>query len=260
MSPALASWLARPARARLLRLAGAASAAAWLALALVPAPARADELEDLRRENALLKDEVESLRSELADLRAGDTAGAHGDAGARSAPGPGGTRSEPIFVPRTRVTLEVADEPGGATALSTQWYRTSESGPLPRKEWFQLRARQIAGGALAGTWMLVDRQGGGPSARVEAGRFSVDGRVLDVPAIDYDVSNAQRSIGPIQSGQRRELIRFALPPEALRLLAGATRARFDAGPIAFELTDEQLAAFAAVAAKTKPAVATPPQS
>lgn len=226
------------------------------ALVLVaPRDGRADELEELRRENARLKAEVQALQAELAAARAGAPAPAadsdgteRDDATATSA----GTRLEPIYIPRTRVSLEVGkDEASGNTTLATLWYRTSDAGLLPRKEWLQLRAEQTPAGALEGPWLLVERQGGA-GAKVSSGRLTVDGATIELPVVDYDVKRTKRSIGTIDAGSRTERVRFALPASALTQVASARSATFDAGAIEFTLTDEHLSAFAAMAARVAP--------
>jgi hypothetical protein len=222
-------------------------------LVMVP-HAHADEIEDLRRENARLTAEVQSLRSQLDALRA---AGQGDAATARAADAVGsGTRMEPVYIPRTRVSLEVGrDEQSGATTLATLWYRTADTGPLPRKEWFQLRAEQLPDGALQGPWLLVERQGAGAGAKVDAGTLTVDGTAIALPVVDYDAKRKSQSLGPISSSSRDERIRFSLPASALPQVATARTARFTAGGVDFTLTDEHLAAFAALAARVTPAPA-----
>lgn len=239
-----AAWL-RPAPSRAL-----------LALCLVVAVAplaRADELEDLRRENARLKAEVQSLQAQLEAARAGARPADAASGAAADAPATG-SRMEPVYIPRTRVSLEVGrDQATGATTLATLWYRTSDAGPLPRKEWFQLRAEQMPDGALRGLWMLVEREGGGAGAKVGAGTLTVDGRAIELPVEDYDVKRSTRPMGPTGVSSREERVRFALPASSLPLVANARVVRFDAGGIEFALTDEHLAAFAAMAARVEPA-------
>jgi hypothetical protein len=215
-----------------------------------PCGARADELDDLRRENARLTAEVRALQAELAAARAGIPVA---DGGSVGTSGATGTRLEPVYIPRTRVSIEVGtDEASGKTTLATLWYRTADAGPLPRKEWLQLRAEQSADGTVDGPWLLVEREGGGASAKVASGRLTADGTALELPAVDYDVKRRARAIGTIDAGSRSERVRFALPASALPQVAGARTASFSAGGIAFTLTDEHLSAFAAMAARLAP--------
>jgi hypothetical protein len=76
---------------------------------------------------------------------------------------------------------------------------------------------------------------------------------------DYDAKRKSQTIGPINSSKRDERIRFAVPPSAFPLVANARTVRFDAGTVGFELTDEHMAAFAAMAARiaAAPAAAAP---
>ncbi len=100
--------------------------------------------------------------------------------------------------------------------------------------------------------MRLERDGGrGSLANVGAGRFTIDGRVVESPRTDYDVAVDRRRIGQADASRRFERARFALPAEALALLPGAARASFEAGPVSFELTDEHLAAFTALATRTE---------
>jgi hypothetical protein len=222
-----------------------------------PRDVRADELDDLRRENARLKGEVQALQAELAAARAGTPSGAVGGQESSGVTA-SGTRLEPVYIPRTRVSLEVGkDEASGKTTLATLWYRTADAGPLPRKEWLQLRAEQAPDGTVDGPWLLVEREGGGASARVASGRLTADGAVLELPAVDYDVKRRTRAIGPIDAGSRSERVRFVLPASALSQVAGARSASFSAGGIDFALTDEHLSAFAAMAARLAPARTSP---
>lgn len=244
------------AMSRFVRPSRPAPPRVLLALCLVVAAAplaRADELEDLRRENARLKAEVQSLQAQLEAARGGARQPGAAPAGAPDA-SVTGSRMEPVYIPRSRVSLEVGrDEASGATTLATLWYRTSDAGPLPRKEWFQLRAEQLPDGALRGPWMLVEREGGGAGAKVAAGTLTVDGRTIELPVEDYDVKRSTRPMGPVGVSSREERVRFALPASALPLVANARVVRFDAGGIEFALTDEHLAAFAAMAARVEPA-------
>jgi hypothetical protein len=233
--------------------------ATLLVLALAtPHGANADELADLRRENARLKAEVQSLKAQLESAHGNAQAGGGATGSAGSA---AGTRMEPIFIPRSRVSLEVGrDEATGKTTLATLWYRTADVGPLPRKEWLQLRAQQDPTGDLDGTWLLIERQGGGGGAKVSAGSLTVDGSVIELPVTDYDAKRKNQTIGPTSSTTRDERIRFAVPVRALPLVANARTARFEAGAISFDLTDEHMAAFAAMAARlaaAAPAAAAP---
>ena len=214
--------------------------------------ARADELDDLRRENARLKSEVQSLQAQLDALRGG----APGAGGAAAvAPGGGtGSRMEPVYIPRTRVSLEVGrDDATGATTLATLWYRTADAGPLPRKEWLQLRAEQMPDGTLRGPWLLVERQGSASGGKVASGTLTVDGKPIELAVEDYDVKRKNQTLGQITSTSRDERVRFALPASALPLVANARSARLEAGGIDFTLTDEHLAAFAAMATRVAPA-------
>lgn len=214
--------------------------------------ARADELDDLRRENARLKSEVQSLQAQLDALRGG----APGAGGAAAvAPGAGtGSRMEPVYIPRTRVSLEVGrDDATGATTLATLWYRTADAGPLPRKEWLQLRAEQMPDGTLRGPWLLVERQGSASGGKVASGTLTVDGKPIELAVEDYDVKRKNQTLGQITSTSRDERVRFALPASALPLVANARSARLEAGGIDFTLTDEHLAAFAAMATRVAPA-------
>ena len=220
-------------------------ALATLVLATLSAAraADADEVEVLRRENAQLTARVRELEAELAALRAGAPAEGAGDAGVP------GSRREQVYIPRSRVSLEVnRDESSGATSLATLWYRTVDGGLLPRKEWIQLRAEQGKTGALDGVWLLIERQGA-VGGKPTSGRLTVDGTVIELPVADYDAKRKSQSLGAISSSSRDERIRFSLPPAALAQVAGARTARFDAGTIAFELTDEHVAAFSALATR-----------
>lgn len=231
-------WIPTEVRSRL------AVATLLVLAASAASAAAADEVEVLRRENAQLTARVRELEAELAALRAGAPAG---DSAAD--PAAPGTRREQVYIPRSRVSLEVTrDEASGATSLATQWYRTVDAGVLPRKEWIQLRAQQGAAGELEGVWLLIDRQGGG-GGKVTSGRLTVDGTVVELPVADYDVKRKSQSLGPISSSSRDERIRFSLPPAALAQVAAARTARFDAGTITFELSDEHVAAFTAMAAR-----------
>jgi hypothetical protein len=225
--------------------------------------ARADELERLREENAALRAEVLSLRARLDSLERTARAALQQNAPPTGEDATTGasSRYQPVFVARSRVSLEVERDPAsGVTKLATLWYRTSDAGPLPRKEWVQMGALQNADGVLEGTWMRLERDGGrGSLANVGSGRFTIDGRVVESPRTDYDVSEDHRRIGQADATRRHERARFALPPEALAILPRAAKASFEAGPVSFDLTDEHLAAFTALATRTESGLASRPQ-
>jgi hypothetical protein len=113
----------------------------------------------------------------------------------------------------------------------------------------QVRAEQTADGRLDGAWLAVERHGGRGSAKAAAARLSVDGRVFALPAAGYEASRSSPQPGRTGAGQREERAAFALPAEALAAAATAISARFEAGDVFFDLTDEHLAAFAAVAGR-----------
>ncbi|MEW6269223.1 MAG: hypothetical protein AB1689_08005 [Thermodesulfobacteriota bacterium] len=218
----------------------AALAAAWAVVATLAAgAARADELDELRRENERLRAEVASLRDELARRDAGAAAG-----------GPASTGTvEEVLVP-SRVSLDVRrDEASGATSIASLWYRTADTGALPRKEWFQLSARRAADGAVEGPWLAVERHGGPGTLKVDAGTLTVDGRSFACPAAGYETSRQELAVARGATFVRRERLRCSLPAESLTLAARAREVRFTAGAVDFELTDEHLAAFAALAAR-----------
>lgn len=220
-----------------------------IAALLVAGPSAADEVETLRSENARLAARVRELEAELTALRGG-AAPATTDAGGA------GARMEPVYIPRTRVSLEVTrDEATGGTRLATLWYRTADTSVLPRKEWLQVRATQDAGGALGGLWLMIERQVAAGGTKPTSGRLTIDGAVVELPVESYDVKRRSQGIGPISANTRDELIRFTLPPAVLAQVVASRAASFDAGAIEFELTDEHVAAFAAMAARVGGAAA-----
>jgi hypothetical protein len=214
--------------------------AASLALLLLPgcATTGTDEVDALQRENARLRGEIEALRAELAGRPA---ATAESD----SAP-----QLEQVFVPRSRVSVEVTQTPAsGKTSVASLWYRTVDAGPLPRMEWLQVRAEQSAAGQLTGAWLLIERHAGRGSLETKAARLTIDGRVLELPAASYEASRAGPGPGRVAAGKKQERASFALPGGALAQVATAISVRFEAGAVEFDLSDEHLAAFAAVAAR-----------
>jgi len=226
------------------RRLGVAAVLVFAALTVARASA-ADEIATLRSENARLTAKVRELEAELAALRSGAPAAATTDAG-----GAAGARMEPVYIPRTRVSLEVTrDEASGGTKLATLWYRTADTSVLPRKEWLQVRASQDATGALGGLWLVIERQAPSGGTKPTSGRLTVDGAVVELPVEAYDVKRRSQGIGPISANTRDELIRFTLPPAVLAQVVASRAASFDAGAIEFELTDEHVAAFAAIAAR-----------
>jgi hypothetical protein len=228
----------------------ATSLACCLALALVAggcATGGADERAALERENARLRAEVEALRAELGRRPA--AAGAAAEAAAPAAE-PAEPQLEQVFVPRSRVSLEVSrDAESGRTKIASLWYRTADVRPMPRMEWMQVRAELAPDGKLAGAWLALERHSGRGSARADAGRLSVDGRTFALASAGYETGEGAQRPGRVHAGKREERATFALPPEALAAAATAISARFEAGDVSFDLTDEHLAAFAAVAAR-----------
>ena len=217
-----------------------AASLALLGLLLLPRCATngADEIDALQRENARLRGEVEALRAELAGRPAATADGA-------TAP-----QLEQVFVPRSRVSVEVTQAAAtGTTSVASLWYRTVDAGPLPRMEWLQVRAEQSASGELTGAWLLIERRAGRGSVETKAARLTVDGRVVELPAAGYEASRGGESPGRVATGKKQERASFALPAGALAQVATAISVRFEAGAVEFDLSDEHLAAFAAVAAR-----------
>jgi hypothetical protein len=221
------------------------SARLCLALALLGAGCAtggADERASLERENARLRAEIEALRAELSGRPA--AAAAAGEAE------PGAARLEPVFVPRSRVSLEVSrDAASGRTTIASLWYRTADIRPLPRMEWLQVAAEQAVDGRLERAWLALERHGGRGSAQADTARLTVDGRAFELASKGFETSGDPLRPGRAGSAQRQERASFALPPEALAAVATAISARFEAGAVSFDFTDEHLAAFAAVAAR-----------
>src|SRR5688572_27589282 len=120
---------------------------------------------------------------------------------------------------------------------------------MPRMEWMQVRAELAPDGKLDGVWLGIERHGGRGSAQAEAGRLTVDGRAFELKSTGYETGEDALRPGRMHAGKREERATFALPPEALGAVASAISARFEAGAVFFDLTDEHLAAFAAVAAR-----------
>jgi len=212
--------------------------AAVLLATLAGAPrALAGELEDLRVE-------VETLRSRLAAVLEGCAPRPPGEP-----PAPPDAASEVLQV-RTRATLAVARDPAtGDSVLATPWLRTSVAAIVPRREWIQLHARRKADGSAPEVSVALARHGGSGSANVASGRIEADGRVFELPVETYEVSRDEPAAAARGPGLRRESVRLALPPAALEAVAGARQARFVAGASAFDLTDEHVLAFAALAAR-----------
>lgn len=223
------------------------SARFGLALAVIAAGCAtngATERAALERENARLRAEVEALRAELAGRPA---AGVQAEASAAAGSTP---QLEQVFVPRSRVSVEVSrDAASGRTQIASLWYRTADVRPMPRMEWMQVRAELAPDGKLAGAWLAIERHGGRGSAQAEAGRLTVDDRAFALKSTSYETGDAAPRPGRMASGKREERATFALPPESLGAVATAISARFEAGAVSFDLTDEHLAAFAAVAAR-----------
>jgi len=235
-----------------------------LVLTTAAMPSAADELETLRQENARLTARVHELEAEVAALRGGVPASAAADPASPAGSVAAGTRFEPVYIPRSRVSLEVTpDAATGDATVATLWYRTADQGLLPRKEWLQLRARQGRTGAFEEAWLFVERQGNAGGARPTTGKLTIDGAVVELPVADYEVKRRSQAIGPASASTRDERARFALPVPVLAQVAAARSVRFDAGAIEFDLTDEHLAAFAAMAARAgappAPAVAPEPR-
>lgn len=197
-----------------------------------------DEVAALQRENARLRAEVEALRAELAGRPAPAS-------GAAAAP-----QLEQVFVPRSRVSVEVTQAGAtGKTSVASLWYRTVDAGPLPRMEWLQVRAEQSAAGEPAGAWLLIERHAGRGSVEAKTARLTIDGRALELPAAGYETSRGGQGPGRVATGKKQERASFALPAGALEQVATAISVRFEAGSVEFDLSDEHLAAFAAVAAR-----------
>jgi hypothetical protein len=217
-----------------------AASLALLALLLLPGCATngAGEIEALQRENARLRGEIEALRAELAGRPA---------ATAESSSAP---QLEQVFVPRSRVSVEVTQTAAtGKTSVASLWYRTVDAGPLPRMEWLQVRAEQSAAGELTGAWLMIERHAGRGSVEAKTARLTIDGRAVELPAASYETSRGGQGPGRVATGKKQERASFALPAGALEQVATAISVRFEAGTVAFDLSDEHLAAFAAVAAR-----------
>ena len=76
-----------------------------------------------------------------------------------------------------------------------------------------------------------------------------DGRVVELPAAGYEASRGGQGPGRVTAGKKQERASFALPDGALGQVATAISVHFEAGAVEFDLSDEHLAAFAAVAAR-----------
>ena len=138
----------------------------------------ADEIAALQRENARLRGEIEALRGELAGRPAA------------AAEGASPTQLEQVFVPRSRVSVEVTETANGKTSVASLWYRTVDTGPLPRMEWLQVRAEQSTAGSLTGAWLLIERKAGRGSVETQAARLTIDGRAVELRQASYEATRA----------------------------------------------------------------------
>ena len=263
--------------ARMGLVGGSRGAGGWAAMAWVVTltclvttgltpPAHGEET-PLQEENARLQAENERLRAELDALRT-ESASASTEAmeaaeeAASPVPGdqmhPDSTGEETDaaifeYVPRSRVTLSVTrDDSGSIRHVSTPWYRTvPDTDLLPLREFIQFRAIPGRGTRPEQVWLALNRQGvAAPLGSGVHADLQIDEWRTSASIVDQKTTRRRRAGRQNATPKRTdETTLFALPMGALQKLALSERASFDAGPVHFELSDELVAAAAAMAAR-----------
>jgi len=171
-------------------------AAVILTLALIPT-ARADEIEDLRADNARLREQVDRLERENARLR-------------RIGPDPERLDEEAIA---ERVTTTTQDDGSTLTAATVPITVTAGS---PADHVLELESDGDTVRATFRSWFS-----GRIHANVKEVVLDVDHRAFHLPVVDYDVTRI--TTGPPQRRRRRdhERVTVILPPDALAAAATA---------------------------------------
>jgi hypothetical protein len=240
----------------LLRFATAALIAAGVVVA--SRDAAADELEELRAENAELRRELDAARGEIRELRSrlGEAAPARAPATAssgatvapsREADAGETTRTETDLVPVRRVRVQVAGSPGGdPNRLASEWMPAREG--LRVLESIRLDLVRSDQG-LTPRLAVARSTPHGSLADAETATLVVDGETLTCPRVDFKESRRQRRTPRGTALEREQIAIYAIPAGDLARISAAKEATFAAGPTRFELTDEHLAAAAALAAR-----------
>jgi hypothetical protein len=242
------------------RRARLCAAALVLGLALPAGSARADEVDGLRAENAELRRELDRARDEIRELRRrlGEASTERGAATA-SAEAPSASaperepaaattsRTETDLVPVRRVRVEVEGSPGVDPArLSSEWMPVRDGlRVLESIRLVLVRSDQGLTPRLA----LARSTPHGSLADVETATLVVDGETFSCPRVDFAEKRRQRRTPRGAALEREQIATYAIPAGELARISAARDASFTAGPTRFDLTDEHLAAAAALAAR-----------
>jgi hypothetical protein len=194
-------------------------------LALLAAlPARADDVDALRAENARLRERVEQLERENAALR-------------------GVVRARPAPVPGRVVERETA---GGATVWATEPGRldVTRGSRATHSIWLE----RTPGTPDATLWIRAEFSGGIHRAAKQL-TLTLDGTEHVLPVSDYDATRISGRLGRGPQRRDHELLRIAVPAPVLTALGGATTATGQLGRTTFTVPPAVLAGLRALARK-----------
>jgi hypothetical protein len=250
LRPELRSSAAHTARA-LLALAFFAAVSVVSPLAL---PASAGELDDLRKENAQLRRELDAAQEQIRELRAklGGTAPTASTRGATAAEeaAEGGVaeekaaRTEAELVPMRRVRLRVEGSEADPKSLVTEWMPAREGSRVLEFLRFRLvRSDQGLDPLLS----LARSIPSGSLSDVTKATLVIDGTAVSCPRVDFSENRRLRTTARDSTLEREQIATYAIPTEAFGRINTAKEVTLTAGPTSIDLTDEHLAAAGALA-------------
>ena len=249
-----------------LRFSAADAARAVLAFAFVAAvsvasplalPASAGEVDDLRKENAQLRRELDAAQEQIRELRArlggtaptAPTASTRGPVATEDAAEEGvaeekGARTEAELVPMRRVRLRVEGSEADPNSLVSEW--------MPARAGFRvlesLRFRLVRSDQGLDALLSIARSTpSGSLSDVTKATLVIDGTAVSCPRVDFSERRRQRTAARNSTLEREQIATYAIPAEAFGRINTAKEVTFSAGPSSFELTDEHLAAAGALA-------------
>jgi hypothetical protein len=258
-----------------------------LTLAALLAPvgrALAGDLEDLREENAELRQELDAARAEIRELRSRLEGGAAPAAGRpakavapeAALPASGAIATE-TALPASTVATKAALSASGAVATETAARVETDLVPVRRVR-LQVEGSSTDPSRLESEWMpardglrvlesirlqLVQSDEGltprlalartattGSLSGVESATLVIDGTTVTCPRVGFTENRRQRqTMRGATTLEREQIALFAIPAEDFARISRAKDVAFTAGPTRFDWTDEHLAAAGALAAR-----------
>lgn len=229
----------------------------------------ADEIGDLRAENAALKKQLGELKKQLADMQQAVSKLTAANAALKSNLDTSKQKQDAIEKERSSLHAKLTeakaegdelvarrvklytnfDADSNRTTVSTEYYLLDLGGPLRSKQAFQL-TYEYAGKEAPATpgnvaLQITAQNTGGTYAHAKTGILEVDGKAFACKKLSYD-SRRKRGVGKRSSVSYDEEFSLAVAPATMQAISAGRNVRLKIGRLDIPLEGDSLAAFTAI--------------